>query len=155
MVGRVDARRIAVGGHSLAGARAFQASLGDTRIAAVFDLDGWLHVPALTTPVTVPALVVDASGLEPATKAIIARTPEAVTVELEGATHGDVTDLPCLVPALGASASALGLGAIGCTGTTTTNAIVLRFLDAVLGHGRPTPSSSSLASGLDGVAPTR
>lgn len=154
-VGRVDVHRLAVGGHSIAGAEAFQASLGDPRIAAVFDLDGWLHGPALTTPVSVPALVVNASGLEPATKAILARTPSAVTVELEGATHGDVTDLPCLVPVLGGSASALGLGAIGCTGTTTTNALVQRFLDVVLVRGRPTPSPTRLASRLAGVVPAR
>ena len=101
LAGPVDAERIAVGGHSIAGAVAFQVAITDPRVHAVFDLDGWLHGPALTTPVKVPALMVNASGLEPNTSAVIARTPNAVTVKLAGATHGDVTDLPCIAPALG------------------------------------------------------
>jgi hypothetical protein len=152
-VGPIDAERIAVGGHSIAGSVAFQASLTDERIAAVFDLDGWLHGSALTTPVSVPALVIDASGLEPATKAIIDRTATAVTVKLDGATHADVTDLPCLVPALGAVAPLLGLGTIGCTGTTTTNAVVQRFLDSVLKKHRRAPSAADLTAGLQGTGP--
>ena len=99
---------------------------------AVFDLDGWLHGPALRTPVAVPALMIDASGLERASQAIIARTAHAVTVNLAGATHLDVTDLPCLVRGLGAAARLIRLGSIGRAGTTTTNAVVLRFLDTVL-----------------------
>ena len=76
--------KIAVGGHSIAGAIAFQAGLTDPRVHAVFDLDGWLHGPALETPVTVPALMVDASGLDAATKAVIGRTATAVTVQARG-----------------------------------------------------------------------
>ena len=153
LVGRVDATKIAIGGHSIAGAIAFQIGMTDPRVHAVFDLDGWLHGPSLTTPIAVPALMVDASGLEPATRAIIARSSTAVTVKVSGATHYDVTDLPCLVPALGAAAAALPLGSIGCVGTTTTNAVVLRFLDTVLRDAKPTPSSASLTSGLAGSTP--
>jgi len=99
-----------------------------------------------------PALMIDASGLEPGTKAVIARTADAVTVQLHGATHGDVTDLPCIAPALGSMAKLLGLGTIGCTGTTTTTTVVRRFLDAVLEHDAATPSAATLSSGLQGVA---
>ena len=151
LAGRVDTNRIALGGHSIAGAMAFQTGLTDRRVHAVFDLDGWLHGPALKSPVKIPALVVDASGLDPDSAAIIGRTPEAVTVKLTGATHFDITDVPCLVPALGSVAPSLGLGTIGCTGTTTTNTVVLRFLDAVLTHGKPTPIASRLTADLQGV----
>lgn len=96
--------------------------------------------------------MVNASGLEPGTKAVIARTDEAVTVQLAGATHSDVIDLPCIAPALGSMASLLGLGTIGCTGTTTTKTVVRRFLDAVLKHGAATPSTAELTTGLQGVS---
>lgn len=155
IAGRVASNRIAVGGHSIAGAMAFQTSLVDSRVRAVFDLDGWLHGPALESPVKVPALVVDASGLDPDSAAIIGRTPKAVTVKLTGATHFDVTDVPCLVPALGPVAPSLGLGTIGCTGTTTTNTVVLRFLNAVLKHGAASPQSAKLTAGLGGVQTAR
>ena len=146
--GPVDPRRIAVGGHSIAGAIAFQVGLTDPRVRAVFDLDGWLHGPALSTPVAVPALMIDASGLEPATRAVVARTANAVTVKLGGATHLDLTDIPCLVPALGAAARLIRLGTVGCAGPTTTNAVVGRFLDTVLREGKPTPSAATLTRGL-------
>jgi dienelactone hydrolase len=152
LAGPVDADRIAVGGHSIAGAVAYQVAITDPRVHAVFDLDGWLHGAALTTPVMVPALMINASGLEPDTLAVIARTAQAVTVQLTGATHGDVTDLPCIAPALGSMASGLGLGTIGCTGTTTSSTLVRRFLDTVLERGANTPSATELGSGLHGVA---
>jgi hypothetical protein len=89
--------------------------------------------------------MVDASGLEPATRAVIGRTTTAVTVKLAGATHLDVTDLPCLVRGLGAAARLIRLGSIGCAGTTTTNA------DTVLRDGQPTPSAASLTRGLAAI----
>ena len=122
--------------------------LTDRRVHAVFDLDGWLHGPALEAPVTVPALMIDVSGLEPATRAVIGRTATAVTVKPAGATHLDVTDVPCLARGLGAAAHLIRLGTIGCAGTTTTNAVVLRFLDTVLRDGKPTPSAADLTRGL-------
>jgi dienelactone hydrolase len=151
MAGLVDTERIAVGGHSIAGAVAVQASLVDPRIAAVFDLDGWLHGPALEVPVDVPALFVAASGFDGPTSAAIGRSTTAMTVELAGATHFDVSDVPCLAPALGPKAVPLGLGTIGCTGAMTANALVTRFLDAVLRDGRPTPDAAALAVGLAGI----
>lgn len=152
LAGSIDADRIAVGGHSIAGAVAYQVAITDPRVSAVFDLDGWLHGAALTTPVNVPALMINASGLEPNTLAVVTRTPDAVTVKLAGATHGDVTDLPCIAPALGPMAAALGLGTIGRAGTTTSAALVLRFLDTVLKYRAPTPSATKLSAGLHGVA---
>ena len=149
--GPVDPNKIAVGGHSIAGAVAFQVALTDRRVHAVFDLDGWLHGPALETSVTVPALMVDASGLEPATRTVVGRTTTAVTVKLAGATHLDVTDLPCLVRGLGAAARLIRLGSVGCAGTTTTNAVVLSFLDTVLRDGKRTPSAASLTRGLAAI----
>ncbi len=94
--------------------------------------------------------MIDASGLEPETRAIVDRSTSAVTVKLTGATHLDVTDLPCVVaPLPDAAKSVLGMGTIGCAGTMTTDAVVLRFLDVVLRDGKPTPSASSLTHNLD------
>ena len=151
LAGPVDANRVAAGGHSIAGALAMQVSLTDPRIAAAFDLDGWLHGPALDTPIEVPALFVEASGFDAPTDAAIARATHAVTVGLAGATHFDVTDVPCLVAALGPNAALLGLGTIGCTGSTTTNSLVERFLNAALHDGRSTPDAADLARALPGV----
>jgi hypothetical protein len=89
--------------------------------------------------------------LEPVTRAVIRRTATAVTVKLAGATHLDVTDLPCLVRGLGAAARIIRLGSIGCAGTTTTNAVVLAFLDTVLRDGKPTPSAASLTRGSTAI----
>lgn len=151
LAGPVDATRVAAGGHSIAGADAVQLSLTDPRIAAVFDLDGWLHGPALLTPLHVPALFIEASGFDRPTTAAIGGATRAVTVKLSGATHFDVTDLPCLVPARGPVAGSLQLGAIGCSGTITTNALVRRFLQTVLRDGNPLPDAVDLARGLSGV----
>ena len=151
LAGPVDPSRIGAGGHSIAGALAVQASLTDRRIAAVFDLDGWLHGSALDTPVRVPALFVEASSFDEPTNTAIARSSSAVTVQLAGAAHFDVTDAPCLASALGPAADALGLGTIGCTGSTTTNALVERFLDTVLRQDEAAPRVAVISRGLVGV----
>jgi dienelactone hydrolase len=155
LAGPVDPTRVAIGGHSIAGAVGYQVSLTDRRVHAVFDLDG--RLPANVARATaVPVLVIDASGIGAASAALIARTPHAVTVRLEGATHFDVTDLPCLAQAFGPDGtSALGLGSIGRSGTTTTDAVVRRFLDAVLRNGRAVPTVMMLTAGLEGAVRDR
>jgi dienelactone hydrolase len=154
LAGPVDPMRIAVGGHSIAGPVAFQTALTDPRVGAVFDLDGRLASSATRAFAQFPFLLVNASDLGPATTEIVARARNAVTVKLEGATHLDVTDIPCLAPAFGAGAkSLLGIGTIGCTGTTTTNTVVRRFLDAALQTRSTVPSAADLSKGLDGVIP--
>ena len=62
LVGPVDVHRIAAGGHSYAGSIAFNTSLHDTRVAAVFDLDGRLFGEAAAVPTKVPSLIVTSSG---------------------------------------------------------------------------------------------
>lgn len=78
-------------------------------------------------------------------------TSRSVVVAKGPATHLDVTDLPCLVPALGPIAPAFGLGTIGRTGTITTDAVVVRFLNMVLRDRKQTPSAARLTRGLAGV----
>lgn len=151
LAGPVDPTRIAAGGHSIAGAVAVQASLTDRRIAAVFDLDGWLHGPALDTSFPVPSLFVEASGFDEPTNTAIEQSENAVIVHLAGAAHFDVTDIPCLAPLLGPMSDALGLGAIGCTGSTTTNALVEHFLDVVLVRQDATPTAADISRGLAGI----
>lgn len=168
LVGPVDPARIAVGGHSIGGSYALDLSLVDSRVTAAFDLDGGLFGPAATTDITVPALVVmaDLYSIEQGTladeggttneiaAASIARlrASDAFTlVALPGARHYDVTDLPVIsavLPEALRSVAAEGAGTIGREGTLTTNAVVLRFLDAVLATNPHTPTSAELVSGL-------
>jgi hypothetical protein len=62
LVGPVDRNRIAVGGHSYAGSVAFNMSLHDARVSAVFDLDGLLFDEAAKVPTKVPSLVITSGG---------------------------------------------------------------------------------------------
>jgi dienelactone hydrolase len=175
LVGSVDISRIAVGGHSYAGSIAFNASLTDPRIASVFNLDGTLFYEAGATPVSVPSLVVMtdliwvdqdsfdiegnpgvAESFEAARRsnALLRTAPNTVSVGLVDADHYAVTDLPSIVDALPEplrSVSTEGAGGIGRTGTTTTNAIVLRFLNAALADKARLPSAAELVDGLSGA----
>jgi pimeloyl-ACP methyl ester carboxylesterase len=175
LVGSVDISRIAVGGHSYAGSIAFNASLTDPRIASVFNLDGTLFYEAGATPVSVPSLVVMtdliwvdqdsfdiegnpgvAESFEAARRsnALLRSAPNTVSVGLVDADHYAVTDLPSIVDALPEplrSVSTEGAGGIGRTGTTTTNAIVLRFLNAALADKARLPSAAELVDGLSGA----
>ncbi len=57
LVGPVNPNRIGVGGHSYAGSTAFNFSLHEPRVAAVFDLDGAVEGEASPKAVKVPALL--------------------------------------------------------------------------------------------------
>ncbi len=163
LVGPVDADRIAVGGHSYGGSAAFNASLSDPRIKAVFDLDGALFEAATSTPTTVPSLVVMATlftlagtpvapneppdvALGRATLDLLRGSPRVVAVALRDAEHYDVTDAAAIAPALPESAR-LG-GPIGPAATTHTNTIVLRFLDAALDSPSRLATGAELVTGL-------
>jgi predicted dienelactone hydrolase len=173
LVGPVDPARVAVGGHSYAGSIAFNASLTDPRIASVFDLDGTLFGDASATAVSVPSLVVMtdlgaeippelvgepgvAESLEAAalSNALLRIAPNTVSVGLLDADHFAVTDLPAILGSLPEplrTVAAEGAGGIGRDGTTSTNAIVLRFLDASLATEPRLPSPGELVDGLPGT----
>lgn len=167
LVGQVDPSRIAVGGHSIGGSYALDASLIDSRVTAVFDLDGGFFGPAAEVDLPVPALVVMAdlyaiaqgkSADEGTTGEISRRTlarlesaEDLTVVALVGASHYDVTDLPAIAPALPEVLRTValdGAGEIGREGTITTNAIVLRFVDGVLAESPRTPDAEELVAGL-------
>jgi predicted dienelactone hydrolase len=164
LVGPIDVQRVAVGGHSYGGSAAFNASLLDPRVRAVFDLDGMFFEEAAKTPTTVPSLVVMATMLtvlqtpevtgEPpdvqqarATLRFLRTAPRVVAIGLVGAEHYDVTDVPFVAPLIPAAVSP-SVGAIGRAGTTHTNTIVLRFLDAALGSTSRLPTATELGAGL-------
>jgi dienelactone hydrolase len=175
LVGPVDATRIAVGGHSYAGSIAFNASLADPRISAVFDLDGTLFGHAGDTPVSVPSLVLMAemhttitmqpdSQTDPRVAESIAaaaraakmlRTaPNTVTVGLRGAVHYSVTDLPAITDSLPSALRQIvtdPADTLGRTGTTDTNTIVMRFLDAALAKAPHLATAAALVQGLPGT----
>ncbi len=164
LVGPIDPQRIAAGGHSYGGSTAFNASLTDPRIRAVFDLDGSLFEDATTTPTTVPSLVVMAFmyqlaqhphdfGSSPdvelglASLAQLKTNPHVVAVGLAHAEHYDVTDAAAIAPALPAELAST-LGAIGPVATPTTSTIVERFLDAALAPTPRQPTADELIRDL-------
>ncbi len=152
LVGPVDQQRIAVGGHSFAGSIAFNISLHDRRVAAVFDLDGRLFADAAATPTKIPSLVVTSSGsgeTEDATLRDIVRAgTHTVAVGLLDAEHFDLTDAAFIDDILRNAGLPVPLGSIGPVATTNTSAIVQRFLDAVLSDARRVPTASVLVDGL-------
>lgn len=165
LVGPVDASRVAVAGHSYGGSTAFNASLVDTRIRAVLDLDGSLFEEAGTIATTVPSLVIMASmyqivldpssgGATPdadlarATVEFLRNSEHVVTVALIDAEHYDVTDAAAIAAALPEALRRDLVGKIGAAGTTNTNAIALRFLDAALALPARVPSAAELVVGL-------
>jgi dienelactone hydrolase len=175
LVGPIDSSRIAVGGHSYAGSIAFDASLTDPRITSVFDLDGTLFGDAGATPVDVPSLVLmadmytysqepPAGGWDPALadslealarcNEVLRTAPNTVVVGLLDADHYAVTDVPAIAEGLREpfrSTVLEGASDIGRVGTTNTNTIVLRFLNAALA---PEPRLATAAELVEGLPST-
>lgn len=175
LVGPTDPTRIAVGGHSFGGSMAFNLSLHDDRVAAVFDLDGALFDEANTTPVSVPSLVIMAElyslhqhpiddggnatvasllALGAGSFEMLRTAPNTVSVALEHAEHYAVTDLAAIAPHLPAElqpVAADGVGDIGAVGTTDTNTIMVRFLEAVFGADPHLPTADELTADLSSV----
>jgi hypothetical protein len=161
LIGAADPARIAVGGHSAGGSIAFEAALVDPRIRAVFDLDGALVRRASTDPVQVPALVVVTSlGLGghrdvfPDTFTVLASTPSAVVVGLDGADHFDPLDAPAVAAAFPATAAGWPLGPVGPTVSQSTAELVRRFLEAVLSGVGEVPSAASIAQSVPAATAT-
>jgi dienelactone hydrolase len=156
LLGPIDAPRVAVGGHSLGGSTAFDAGLDDTRITAVFTLDGALFGKGGRDEPRVPALALFtdefkfgkalpsdggvpevAENIEAVKRSydFVAKSTKIVSVGLLEATHFDVTDLPFLIDGLAEpfrTTVRQEAGKIDPASTTTTNAIVLRFINAAL-----------------------
>lgn len=151
-VGPIDLRRIAVGGHSYAASIAFDASLSDPRIGAMFDLDGNARDEANRRPPTKPTLVLvtvnNGAVADPLLGTLAARSTQIVTAGVLDALHLDVTDAASIPLLLGTSVFSTLVGAVGTTGTTDTSTIVVRFLDAVFGAHPHHPSSGELVHGL-------
>jgi dienelactone hydrolase len=172
LVGPIDASRVAVGGHSLAGSTAFDAGLDDTRIAAVFTLDGALFGKGGREEPRVPALALftdefkfgkalpSDGGVPEAAENIkavkrsyefVARSTTIVSVGLLETTHYDVTDLPFVIGGLAEPFRTEARRATGKSdpaSTTTTNAIVLRFMNAALAPSPKAVTAEVLVRGL-------
>ncbi|MGZ4767905.1 MAG: poly(ethylene terephthalate) hydrolase family protein [Ilumatobacteraceae bacterium] len=153
LVGPIDVRRIAVGGHSYAGTIAFDASLTDRRIAVMIDIDGSARgQPTARTPQPRPSLVLvtvnGGAASDPSLGTLAARSPHIVPVGVVDALHLDVTDAPSIPSVLGTSVFSTLLGRVGAIGTTDTSTIVRRFLDATLGPHERQPSGEELVEGL-------
>lgn len=169
LVGEMDPTRVAVGGHSYGGHAAFATASQDARVSALFDLDGALYDETAEVAPLVPSLAVLADmyqlSLDPdafdggpgteeglATLEMFAGSENLVAVGLVDGAHYAVTDLPVILPVFPAAIQndyEAGVGAIGESGTTNTNTLVLRFLDAVFAATMPT--GPELADGLGSV----
>ena len=151
-VGPIDLRRVAIGGHSYAGTVAFDASPGDQRIAAAVDLDGSARGAAIRGPSTRPTLVlVTVNGgkvSDPVLGGFVAKSPDIVSVGVLNALHMDITDAAAIPALLGTSVFAALVGPVGTTGTTDASAIVIRYLDAVLGAPPRQPTAGELVRNL-------
>jgi dienelactone hydrolase len=162
MCGMVDMRKVAVGGHSLAGYEAFLLAARDKRIAAVVNLDGWIGVTP-PSPVRVPALLVTATPRNTSSQLFLTadkrrtkyvKASHIVAVGLLNANHFDVTDLPAIVSVLPRSLQLIvsgELGSIGVKATAITSTIVLRFLKAAFTGPGERASASELVAGLPSV----
>ena len=152
LVGPVDQHRIAVGGHSYAGSIAFNLSLHDQRVAAVFDLDGRLFGDAAATPTEVPSLVVTSTGSGEASdrqlQEMVRRGAKTVAVGLRDSQHFDLTDAAAIGGMLRNAGIPFELGTIGAVATSDTSAIVQRFLDVSLDNKAHVPSPATLLAGL-------
>jgi dienelactone hydrolase len=172
LLGPIDVSRVAVGGHSLAGSTAFDAGLDDTRIAAAFTLDGALFGKGGREEPRVPALALFtdefkfgkalpsdggvpevAENIEAVKRSydFVARSTKIVSVGLLEATHFDVTDLPFIIEGLAEPIRTTvrqEAGKIDPASTTTTNAIVLRFINAALAPSPRAVTAEELVSGL-------
>ena len=160
ITGPLDHSRVAAGGHSYAGSVAFQLAQDDSRLAAVFDLDGVLHGAALEAPMRVPALVVTAEGGsagDPSLATVLGQSPAAVGIVLRRADHYDLTDVPALASQLSALTDSLAHGSIGPAAIAITNQLVRVFLECVLADTSPgercQPTAKSIGAGLTDVAP--
>jgi dienelactone hydrolase len=176
LAGPIDASRVAVGGHSLAGSTAFDAGLDDTRIAAVFTLDGALFGKGGREEPRVPALALftdefkfgkalpSDQGVPEAAENIaavkrsydfVARSKRIVSVGLLEATHYAVTDLPFIIGGLAEPIRTTARQQEGeksdPASTTTTNAIMLRFVSAALA---PSPKAVTAEVLVDGLRKT-
>jgi dienelactone hydrolase len=173
LLGPIDTSRIAVGGHSLAGSTAFDAGLENKRIAAVFTLDGALFGKGGREEPRVPALALftdefkfgkalpDDGGVPEAAENIkavkksyefVATSTKIVSVGLLEATHYAVTDLPFIIEGLAEPFRTTARQQEGETSdpasTTTTNAIMLRFISAALAPSPKAITAETLVKGL-------
>ena len=139
LVGEVDADRIAVGGHSYAGSIAFNTSLHDPRVTAVFDLDGRLFGEAATVPTRVPSLIVASSASGTSTdqqmRDLIRLGSKTVAVGLLHSDHFDLTDAAAISDLLHATGAMFAVGTIGAVAVDDTSTIVQRFLDRAFEDG--------------------
>lgn len=152
IVGPVDQSRIAIGGHSYAGSIAFNVSLHDARVSAVFDLDGLMFDEAATVPTKVPSLVITSVGSGAAgnskLQAVATSGTNTVAVGLVDAQHFDLTDAAALAGLFKSAGVPMQLGTIGAVATSDTSIIVQRFLDSAFNDEPRLPTGVSLIEGL-------
>jgi hypothetical protein len=154
----VDTARIAIGGHSYAGAIALDVALADRRVAAVVDIDGGARVestrPAANRPTLLLGSVDDSVERDAALGAFAARSPNTVSVGVTQALHMDLTDAALMPQLLGNSVFAPLLGEAGARGPATAATIVRRFLEATFSPTAHVPSATELLGGLAGTTAT-
>ncbi|MGY0235621.1 alpha/beta hydrolase family protein [Longispora urticae] len=133
--GRLDTGRVAVTGHSMGGAAAFQAARQDRRFDAVVDLDGYPHGPA-SPALGQPTLALTQAVTEGTDPRYLPRLAEVLRsgtatsyrLTVPGAAHLTFMDGPLYLPPVPSI-----VGSLGRTGgLRVTAGATLAFLDSVL-----------------------
>ncbi|MFD6096923.1 alpha/beta hydrolase family protein [Nocardiopsis flavescens] len=150
LAGLADPDRVAVAGHSLGGAAALLAAVGDPRYHAVVDLDGLPRLPEdALLPQPVLALVADAGtgSTEGDTRyalaldaAFAASSEPGFAVTVPGTAHLGFSDSPFLLPPFPSLVGSLGREETA----RITEAACLVFLDASL-NGSGTDVAAALS----------
>jgi predicted dienelactone hydrolase len=149
LAGRITPDRIGVLGHSLGGATAAAAMLGDPRIRAGLDLDGTMSGAVVAKGLRRPFMLIvgDHGGLTPDQAQFFRRLHSTrYALSLRGAGHYSFTDLPLFGAAVPGLGHAFDIGTINpLRAHATISAYAAAFFDRTL-RGRE-------ATVLDGPSP--
>ena len=145
-------------GHSLGGATAAQAIVGDPRLVGGVNLDGTFFGSVLETGIQRPFLLFGHEGKNQSTDASWATMWRGLRrwrreLELEGSTHATFTDLPVLVDVLGFRAVMQGVDSVvGVIGGERARMVISVFVAAFAGLVRGV-GGEDLLSGSGGKYP--
>ena len=138
--GALNLHAVAAVGHSIGGAAAVEACLGDPAIRTAINLDGSFRGERYKQPLRKPILYVAASDHpdDPTVKTFLANVrPGSAAVSIAGTGHWSFTDLGILIEANGGDTASMGLfGTIATVRAVhIARGVTRSFLDSTLALG--------------------